>query len=99
LSGSNQSSASFEVITTKEVLERLRISRAKLFELKKNGNLIPGRHFFKNGRTLRFVWSHEMIEAIHENPADLSAPKNPQYKKCLKKTPFENKKSTINLDY
>lgn len=99
MSGSIQSSDSFEVITTKEVLGRLRISRAKLFELKRNGNLIPGRHFFKNGRTLRFVWSHELIEAIHENPADASAPKNPQYKKYPKRTSFENKKGTINLDY
>ena len=68
MSNPTKSSDFFEILTTKEVLERLKIGRTKLFELMKKGTLTPGRHFFKNGRVLRFVWGIDLIEAIHEEP-------------------------------
>jgi len=68
MSNPTKSSDFFEILTTKEVLERLKIGRTKLFELMKKGTLTPGRHFFKNGRVLRFVWGIDLIEAIHDEP-------------------------------
>jgi hypothetical protein len=68
-----KSSDSFEILTTKETLERLKIGRTKLFQLMKKGTLTPGRHFFKNGRVLRFVWGIDLIEAIHDDPGEAFA--------------------------
>lgn len=95
----SRASNDFEVLTTKEVLMRLRISRTKLFELKRDGSLIPGRHFFKNGRVLRFVWSSDLIEALNEQPTETQSQKN-RKSKGIKRNPKRfPKKSPINLSY
>ncbi|MBA7709776.1 hypothetical protein ES703_118701 [subsurface metagenome] len=94
-----QSSAFPEIVTTSELLKRLKIGRTKLFELKKNGTFTPGRHFFKNGRVLRFVWGADLIEAIHENTDDEPSPTNQQPKRPTMTTVHATNKSTINLDY
>lgn len=73
MSNPTKASDFFEILTTKEVLERLKIGRTKLFELMKKGTLTPGRHFFKNGRVLRFVWGIDLIEAIHDEPEEAFA--------------------------
>ena len=57
-----------EILSTKEVLERLKIGRSKLFELKKSGKLRPGLHYFQNGRVLRFIWTLDLLQAIHDEP-------------------------------
>ena len=96
---SAKSSAFLEIVTTSELLERLKIGRTKLFELKKNGTLTPGRHFFKNGRILRFVWGADLIEAIHENTNAEPSPTNQQFKTPAMPIPRASTKSTINLNY
>ena len=50
-----------EVLTAEEFAERLKIGRSSLFEWLRKGVLIPGKHYFKVGRVLRFVWSEAII--------------------------------------
>jgi len=99
LGGSFQSSNFAEIVTTREILDRLKIGRTKLFELKRNGTIIPGRHFFKNGRVLRWVWGPDLVEALHENPVEKLSPTNQQPKKAATNTTRSTMKSTINLSY
>ena len=99
LDQSIQSSDFLEILTTKETLKRLKIGRTKLFGLLKKGTLLPGRHFFRNGRILRFVWGPELIMAMHENPDNDPGPTNQGAKKSeMNKTRLTNK-SSINLSY
>jgi len=45
-----------EVLTVEEYAERLKVSRATVFAWMQKGFLTQGRHFFRLGRVLRFVW-------------------------------------------
>ena len=95
----NHPSDFYEILTTVETLTRLKIGRTKLFQLIKRGALIPGRHYFKNGRVLRFIWSRDLIEAINEKPVKEPELTIQQAKNLSTKTIRTVKKSTINLDY
>ena len=99
MAGTIQSSNFFEIVTTREILERLKIGRTKLFELKRNETIIAGRHFFQNGRVLRWVWGPDLIEALHENPIEKQSPTDQQPKKSATNTTRPTMKSTINLSY
>lgn len=50
-----------ELLTSQEFAKRLKISRSLLFEWLAKGMLIPGKHYIKIGRILRFVWSDDLI--------------------------------------
>jgi hypothetical protein len=67
--------------------------------MKRNGTIIPGRHFFQNGRVLRWVWGPDLIEALHENPVEKTSPTKEQSKKPETITTRSIMKSTINLSY
>ena len=56
-----------ELLPVGEYAKRFCVSRTTIFEWKKNGILIPGRHYFKICRTLRFVWCPEVISELHES--------------------------------
>ena len=99
LDQSLKSSDFLEILTTKETLKRLKIGRTKLFDLMKKNTLVPGRHFSKNGRILRFVWGPELIIAMHENPDNDPAPTNQGAKKSATNKTRSTKKSSINLHY
>ena len=99
MSGSTEPSDFLEILNTEELLRRLKIGRTKLFELKRNGKVVPGRHFFQNGRVLRWVWGPDLIEALHENPVEKPAPTNQQPKQSGMNTTRATMKSTINLNY
>jgi len=55
-----------ELLTTEEFAERLKIGRSTLFEWLGKGILVPGQHYFKIGRVLRFVWSDELVQCLLE---------------------------------
>jgi hypothetical protein len=99
LSRSIQPPNFLEIVTTREFLTRLKIGRTKLFGLKKNGTLVPGRHFFQNGRVLRWVWGPDLIEALHKNPVEKPSPINQHPKQSETNTTRPSMKSTINLSY
>ncbi|ABB32015.1 hypothetical protein GeomeDRAFT_1939 [Geobacter metallireducens RCH3] len=50
-----------EVLTVEQLAERLQVSRATLFSWMQRDILIAGRHYFKQGRVLRFLWSSELV--------------------------------------
>lgn len=50
-----------EILTAEEFAQRLKIGRSSLFEWVRKGVLIPGKHYFKVGRVLRFVWADTVI--------------------------------------
>ena len=50
-----------EILTAEEFAQRLKIGRSSLFEWMRKGVLIPGKHYFKLDRVLRFVWSETVI--------------------------------------
>lgn len=59
-----------EILTADEFAQRLKIGRSSLFEWMRKGVLIPGKHYFKVGRVLRFVWSDEAIMNLLELSAE-----------------------------
>jgi hypothetical protein len=56
--------ASAEILTIDELAERLKLSRALVFEWVNRGILVQGKHFFKFGRVVRFVYSDNMLELL-----------------------------------
>jgi hypothetical protein len=53
-----------EILTPEEFAQRLKIGRSSLFEWLRKGVLVQGKHYFKVGRVLRFVWSDELIASL-----------------------------------
>ena len=89
----------FEVLTLKEFAIRMKVGRTKIFEWKRNGTLIPGRHFIQNGRIQRFIWRLDLIQEIHASQRQLPKDDNKQFKpQCTRKHRQKNN-CTINLDY
>lgn len=52
----------FEMLTLRDFSKRIGIGRTKIFEMKSNGILIKGRHYFQNGRKVLFPWGVQFIE-------------------------------------
>lgn len=61
------SDKNIELLTVEEYSKRFCVSRTTVFEWKKSGILIPGRHYIKICRTLRFIWCYEVISELHES--------------------------------
>lgn len=53
-----------ELLTVEQVAERLQVSRATLFNWMQKGVIVQGRHYFKRGRVLRFIWNGEFISEL-----------------------------------
>lgn len=56
-----------EILTIEQFALRLAMSRTTLFEWIKTGILVQGKHYFKVGRILRFVWDETMLLTIGMN--------------------------------
>lgn len=56
-----------EILTVEQFALRLTMSRTTLFEWLKSGILVQGKHYFKVGRILRFVWDESMLLTIGMN--------------------------------
>lgn len=92
----------FEVLLLEEFAQRLKVGRSTIFDWKKDGTLKPGRHYFQNGRVVRFIWARDVILEINNITA--KAPKNKSEKKSAaepdeQKPSTEKRKVGINLDY
>jgi predicted DNA-binding transcriptional regulator AlpA len=91
------SSLACEFLTVEQMAERLKVSRATLFSWMKRGILAQGRHFFKRGRVLRFIWSEELIQGLLQDSGEGA-------EKCLPVKPsavpiHKEKASPINWGY
>lgn len=64
-----------EILTPEEFAERLKIGRSTLFDWLGKGILVPGKHFMKVGRVLRFVWSDEVVVSLLELSAMAAQPR------------------------
>lgn len=94
--------ATHELLTPEEFSERLKIGRSTLFEWLGKGILIPGKHYFKIGRVLRFIWSDELIQSLLERTVTIridgdSLSRGQTDKKPVK--PGNKQKPTINWEY
>ena len=61
------SHSEIELLTVEEFAQRLTMSRTTVFEWLKSGNLVQGKHYFKVGRILRFVWDKTLLLSIGMN--------------------------------
>lgn len=87
-----------ELLKTEELLKRLKIGKTKLFELIGKDTLIPGIHYFRNGRVLRFVWSADLIKALHDSSsAKLSSSLKPKTTNRPQNRNYA--RSQVNLEY
>ncbi len=85
-----------EFLTVEQLAERLQVSRATLFIWMQKGILAQGRHYFKRGRILRFIWSSELIQELLAGSEDER--KTPSVRACV--TPHQRKKSSpVNWEY
>lgn len=62
-----------EALTIKDFCKKLSISQSEVYRLRKNGTLIPGRHFIKIGKNVRYFWSMEVLQDIHKVANDANA--------------------------
>ena len=53
-----------QLLTTEEFCRRFGIGRTKLFEMKKAGTLVRGRHYMQYGRKLLFPWGPEFLQRL-----------------------------------
>lgn len=52
---------SIDLLTVEEFAERLKISRSTVFGWLKAGLLQEGKHYFRIGRIIRFVWDAGLL--------------------------------------
>ncbi|MGD9139078.1 MAG: hypothetical protein PVH42_20100 [Desulfobacterales bacterium] len=88
-----------ELLPVEEYAKRFCVSRTTVFEWKKCGILVPGRHYIQIGRTLRFVWCSEIICELHDRNFRNTGKKDGQPVKSALTRKMSNKKSAINMEY
>lgn len=94
-----ESTDTFEPLCIDQYAKRLKVGRTTIFKWKKEGVLIPGRHFFKRGKTVRYIWARDLIMELHENTDNKSETVHQQGVGSTIKSPKAKKLSTINLEY
>jgi len=52
------------ILTLDEFAARMHLSRATVFVWMNKGILAKGKHYLKQGRVLRFLWSDEIVKDI-----------------------------------
>jgi predicted site-specific integrase-resolvase len=88
---------SCEFITIEEVAERLHVSRATLFNWMQRGIFTQGKHFFKHGRVLRFIWGDDLVTALMGE--SLVQAENKPVSTQVSKSAKSKKASPLNWDY
>jgi len=89
-----------EIINLEEFAKRMSVARTTVFEWIKTGKLLPGRHFFKIGRVIRFQWGPDLLKKLYE---DSDAPAITPH--TVKPPPSRSgraesrRKAAIDLDY
>jgi len=81
-----------ELLTVPEMAERLKVGRSTVFEWLRHGVFLPGRHFVKVGRVLRFIWSEDIVAALAEKTVASPLP-------AAQKKPSSSPIPGINWDY
>lgn len=84
-----------DIITVDEFATRMHLSRATVFNWMQKGVLARGRHYLKQGRVLRFLWSDEVIRDI----AAVSTENNAETAKAMKCRISAAIASPINWEY
>ncbi|GFE60621.1 AlpA family transcriptional regulator [Geobacter sp. AOG2] len=64
MNGASLSPMPQELLTPEQFAQRLAMSRTTLFEWLKTGALEQGKHYFKVGRILRFIWDESLLLKI-----------------------------------
>lgn len=55
---------SFDLLDLEEFARRMGVSRSTVFDWIARRRLVPGRHFLRVGKTLRFFWSLEALRTL-----------------------------------
>lgn len=63
-------SGEFETLTIEQFCQRLHICQSEVYRLRNEGKLVPGRHFIKIGRVVRYFWCKEVLQDIHRTAND-----------------------------
>lgn len=89
-----------ELLTVEQFAQRLAMSRTTLFEWLKTGTLVQGKHYFKVGRILRFVWDEALLLTIGMNRTTRkeTKPKKTARPKGVKQL-HSPSSPPVNLDY
>lgn len=94
-----EESDNIELLNVEAYAKRFNISRTTVFEWKKHGILIPGRHYIKIGRTLRFVWYSDLISELHRGHLQNTENNEKQTVSSAMYKRASNKKSVIDMKY
>lgn len=70
---------SFEILRIDEFAKRLKVGKSTVYDWKNNGTLVPGRHYIKKGKIVRYIWAMDLLLELHSN----SIPK--EKKRCIKR--------------
>ena len=89
-----------ELLTVEQFALRLAVSRTTAFDWLKTGVLVQGKHYFKVGRILRFIWDETVLLTLgmsgkitKEKKQHKSVrPKDTRHQRCSSSPP-------VNLDY
>lgn len=87
------------LLTTNEFADRLKNSRTTVFKWIKDGTLIPGRHFIRVGRIVRFLWEADLIREIHQDSFLQPVSIEQQSDRFAEERTRSGKRSVLNLDY
>ena len=95
-----KSSDAFELLHIDEYLKRFNVGRTTIFKWKREGILVPGRHYIQIGRTVRYIWALDVIREIHENSSKYKSEiSNQQGMNSITKKANAKKNSMINFEY
>ena len=93
-----ESPDTFEPLYIDEYAKRLKVGRTTIFKWKQEGVLIPGRHFLKRGKVVRYIWARDLIMEIHENTRNKPKNSNQEFIGSKNKNPNPKKQSILNLE-
>jgi len=86
-----------EILTADQFAQRLQVSRATLFNWMQKGFLVQGKHYFKRGHILRFIWSDDLIQGLLEESGEVAGKRQPVKPSAV---PIQKEKSSsINWGY
>ena len=86
-----------DLLTVEQFAVRMQVSRTTVFEWLKNGSLVEGKHYFKIGRIIRFVWDATLFLRAGEKKHPLNNKTTPRPKD--KRRNHAPSQPPVNLDY
>ena len=89
-----------EIISLEEFAKRMGVARTTVFEWIKRVKLLPGRHFIKMGRVIRFEWGPDLLKKLYED-SDAATVTSPNVKPQPTRSSRtgSKQKAAIDLDY